>query len=201
MDKIQIELPQVVEVTSSVSGLKRTAMFEYTLNGKLISKEEADAVVCKWQDYIKKLVPQTKFKAGYVRYDGSMKDHAVSAKNSLKAYSELSGKPIRQDLLERAEQKIAEASDTDGTYEIMLLDGECTIADEEGKDLIIAGICLRFYPSEEARVEIFNTKDASHDGGKFEYYESWQKGVEMYAESVKIWLATFGPQMEIPLPR
>ena len=200
MNKIKIELPEVVEAINSNNGSKTKAVLEYIVKGKTVSVEEANNIIQKWKDYIQKLIPQTKFREGFVEYLGSSKESAISDKNSLGNSFALLGKPVNQDLLKSAEKRIDNANDSDGIYKVVLLSADWVISDSDGDDLIIASLDIRFNPQQEAAVETFNTIDAHHHGGEYNYYPSWQKGVELYLEAGKAWLEKFGQQMEIPLP-
>lgn len=205
MKKLTIELPELVEVRNfaeSINASRRTAVLEYTVDGKVISQEEANTILQNWMDYIKKLVPQTNFsKEMFVRYEEGAKKSAVSTKKSLEMHSVLLGKTLPDGIIQNAEQRIVEAEDSDGSYEFLLFNADWYITDSEGNDFSIAGLQFRFAQGQqEVSIYTYDSVSGSGDYPNIMHCLSWQKGVELYVEAGKKWLERFAPSMEIPLP-
>ena len=143
MEKVTIELPQVVKTSNTAE--KRTAALEFTSNGKIITKQEADEIIQKWVEHIKKLVPRAKFdfqSMGHANWETYKKG---TTNDMLRKHAAITGHNVENYLLnEEAIRTEERKPEKEGYYYIYLFSVLWEVDDQDGETIVIAALDFRF---------------------------------------------------------
>lgn len=194
----KIKLPELPK-NDPVLISERTKTIEYSLLGKLLSDEETKDYLQKWVEYISKLIPKTEFDYHTsITRPETPKEAAIDSKSALISYHLIMGKEVPPSLLESADKKIAEASETYCLLMIQLFEARWILRDEQDLETCISSIEFRFEGGEELAVVWPYDEYSGNTSGQV-YINSWKQGIELYVEFGKKWISDFAPESELPV--